>query len=209
MCSQISDTGLCHIEQKHTYTLWDFKDTQVKQLQKVLTALYRKIQSGLVGCTLAQVWTKKGIQKKDDNQNVSLLLHHKMWESLHSRAVHVVVLPCKYVNYFHHFFLLLSDTNWPKKVSRPGERAGNLCLSQLFVTSNATRKLTCVHSNRMDTLVFADVQRQIWLHDALLCLWQLNRWNFHVWHKSRSVSILTVWAGKFLLLILLTFIFFF
>lgn len=49
MCSQISATGLCHIEQKHTYTLWDFKDTQVKQLQKVLVALHRKIQSGLVG----------------------------------------------------------------------------------------------------------------------------------------------------------------
>lgn len=36
MCSQISETGLFHIEPKHTYTLWDFQDTQVKQLQKVL-----------------------------------------------------------------------------------------------------------------------------------------------------------------------------
>lgn len=51
MCSQISDTGLRHIEQKHTYTLWDFQDIQVKQLQKV----HRKIKSGLVGCTLVQI----------------------------------------------------------------------------------------------------------------------------------------------------------
>lgn len=55
MCSQISDTGLCHIEQKHTYTLWDFQDIQVKQLQKVLIAVHRKIKSGLVGFTLVQI----------------------------------------------------------------------------------------------------------------------------------------------------------
>ncbi|XP_011610679.2 dynein heavy chain 6, axonemal-like isoform X2 [Takifugu rubripes] len=41
MCSQISDTGLCHIEQKHTCTLRDFQDTQVIQLQRTQTDLTR------------------------------------------------------------------------------------------------------------------------------------------------------------------------
>uniref|UniRef100_A0A7N9AZR1 Dynein, axonemal, heavy chain 6 n=1 Tax=Mastacembelus armatus TaxID=205130 RepID=A0A7N9AZR1_9TELE len=35
MCYQLSDTGLCHIEKKHTYTLQEFEDTQFTQLQKV------------------------------------------------------------------------------------------------------------------------------------------------------------------------------
>ncbi|XP_070836417.1 dynein axonemal heavy chain 6 [Chaetodon trifascialis] len=46
MCYQISDTGLCHMEKKHTYTLQEFKDIQFKQLQEVLTDL-KKFQ-GLV-----------------------------------------------------------------------------------------------------------------------------------------------------------------
>lgn len=35
MCYQISDTGLFHLEDKHTYTLQEFHDTQFKQLQEV------------------------------------------------------------------------------------------------------------------------------------------------------------------------------
>ncbi|XP_070782457.1 dynein axonemal heavy chain 6 [Enoplosus armatus] len=39
MCYQISDTGLGHMEKKHTYTLQEFQDIQFKQLQEVLTDL--------------------------------------------------------------------------------------------------------------------------------------------------------------------------
>ncbi|XP_076584320.1 dynein axonemal heavy chain 6 [Chaetodon auriga] len=46
MCYQISDTGLCHMEKKHTYTLQEFQDIQFKQLQEALTDL-KKFQ-GLV-----------------------------------------------------------------------------------------------------------------------------------------------------------------
>ncbi|XP_026216049.1 dynein heavy chain 6, axonemal isoform X2 [Anabas testudineus] len=41
MCHQISDTGLCHIEKKHTYTLQEFQDTQLKQLKEVSNDLKR------------------------------------------------------------------------------------------------------------------------------------------------------------------------
>ncbi|TDH16419.1 hypothetical protein EPR50_G00020980 [Perca flavescens] len=39
MCYQISDTGLCHMEKKHTYTLPEFQDVQYKQQQEVLSNL--------------------------------------------------------------------------------------------------------------------------------------------------------------------------
>ena len=35
MCYQISDTGLCHIEKEHIYTLQEFREFQFKQLQEV------------------------------------------------------------------------------------------------------------------------------------------------------------------------------
>lgn len=35
MCYQISDTCLCHMEKKCTYTLQEFQDIQFKQLQEV------------------------------------------------------------------------------------------------------------------------------------------------------------------------------
>ncbi|XP_069560973.1 dynein axonemal heavy chain 6 [Brachyistius frenatus] len=35
MCNQISDTGLCHLKKKNTYSLQDFQDTQLKWLQEV------------------------------------------------------------------------------------------------------------------------------------------------------------------------------
>ncbi|XP_010793817.1 dynein heavy chain 6, axonemal-like [Notothenia coriiceps] len=35
MCYQISDTGLCHIEKEHIYTLQGFREFQFKQLQEV------------------------------------------------------------------------------------------------------------------------------------------------------------------------------
>lgn len=35
MCHQLSDTGLFHIETKHTYTLEEFQETQFQQLQEV------------------------------------------------------------------------------------------------------------------------------------------------------------------------------
>uniref|UniRef100_A0A8C4HR50 Dynein, axonemal, heavy chain 6 n=2 Tax=Dicentrarchus labrax TaxID=13489 RepID=A0A8C4HR50_DICLA len=41
MCYQISDTGLCHMEKDHTYTLQEFQNIQFKQLQEVLTDLER------------------------------------------------------------------------------------------------------------------------------------------------------------------------
>lgn len=85
MCSQIRDTGLCHIEQNHTYTLWDFQDTLVKQLQKVPIAVHRKIKSGLVRYTLVQIQTEKVI-KNDDNQAVCFLLHAKMFEFFSQRC---------------------------------------------------------------------------------------------------------------------------
>lgn len=40
LCYQISDTGLCHIEKKHTYTLQEFQDTQFKQVQEVPFSIY-------------------------------------------------------------------------------------------------------------------------------------------------------------------------
>lgn len=43
MCYQISDTTLCHIEKKHTYTLQEFMDSQFKQLQEVQFYIYTKI----------------------------------------------------------------------------------------------------------------------------------------------------------------------
>lgn len=91
----------------------------------------------------------------------------KCVKSLHGHAGHFVVLSCEYI---HHFLLLLSDTNSPEKVSRPGERADHLCLPQLFITTDTTRKLACVHSNHMETLVFTDVHRQNKFNDALMCL---------------------------------------
>ncbi|XP_032365374.1 dynein heavy chain 6, axonemal [Etheostoma spectabile] len=39
MCYQISDTGLFHIEKKHTYTLQEFQDVHYKQLQEVSSNL--------------------------------------------------------------------------------------------------------------------------------------------------------------------------
>ncbi|XP_059179969.1 dynein axonemal heavy chain 6 [Centropristis striata] len=39
MCYQISDTGLCHMEKKHTYTLQEFQEIQFKHLQEVLNDL--------------------------------------------------------------------------------------------------------------------------------------------------------------------------
>ncbi|GAA6230347.1 dynein heavy chain 6, axonemal-like [Lates japonicus] len=39
MCYQIRDTGLCHMEKKHTYTLQEFQDAQFKQLQEILNDL--------------------------------------------------------------------------------------------------------------------------------------------------------------------------
>lgn len=42
MCYQIRDTGLCHLEKKHTYTLQEFRDSQFQQLQEVrLYILYK------------------------------------------------------------------------------------------------------------------------------------------------------------------------
>lgn len=43
MCYQLSDTGLCHMERKHTYTLQEFKDIQFIQLQEVQMYTYTKI----------------------------------------------------------------------------------------------------------------------------------------------------------------------
>ena len=43
MCYQISDTGLCHIEKKHTYTLQEFQDAQFKKLQEVQLCIHTKI----------------------------------------------------------------------------------------------------------------------------------------------------------------------
>ncbi|XP_060941446.1 dynein axonemal heavy chain 6 [Limanda limanda] len=39
MSHQISHTSLCHMEKKHTYTLQEFQETQLKQLQKILNDL--------------------------------------------------------------------------------------------------------------------------------------------------------------------------
>ncbi|KAL7403678.1 hypothetical protein ABVT39_003711 [Epinephelus coioides] len=39
MCYQISDTCLCHMEKKRTYTLQEFQDIQFKQLQEVVVDL--------------------------------------------------------------------------------------------------------------------------------------------------------------------------
>ncbi|XP_040003149.1 dynein heavy chain 6, axonemal [Xiphias gladius] len=52
MCHQISDTGLCHMEKKHTYTLQEFQDTQFKQLQKILNDL-EKFQDLLKDVTVS------------------------------------------------------------------------------------------------------------------------------------------------------------
>ena len=45
MCYQISDTSLCHMEKKHTYTLQEFQDTQLKQLQKVQCYIHTAVGS--------------------------------------------------------------------------------------------------------------------------------------------------------------------
>lgn len=86
MCCQISATGLCHIEQKHTYTLWDFQDTQVKQLQKVPIAVQRKTKSGLLGFTLAQIRTEKVIKKKMITKAFVSYYILKCVEPLHGHA---------------------------------------------------------------------------------------------------------------------------
>ncbi|XP_028284655.1 dynein heavy chain 6, axonemal [Parambassis ranga] len=49
LCYQISDTSLCHIEKKHTYTLQEFRDVQLRNMQEVLSDL-KKFQD-LVGET--------------------------------------------------------------------------------------------------------------------------------------------------------------
>ncbi|KAM9363597.1 dynein axonemal heavy chain 6 [Symphorus nematophorus] len=41
MCYQISNTGLFHMEKKHTYTLHEFQSIQFKQLQEVLSDLVK------------------------------------------------------------------------------------------------------------------------------------------------------------------------
>ncbi|XP_028297484.1 dynein heavy chain 6, axonemal-like, partial [Gouania willdenowi] len=41
MCCQLSDTGLCHLKKKHTYTLEEFKNALLMQLEKVLDDLER------------------------------------------------------------------------------------------------------------------------------------------------------------------------
>ncbi|XP_047430741.1 dynein axonemal heavy chain 6 [Mugil cephalus] len=39
MCYQINDTGLCQMKKKHTYTLQEFEDSQLKQLEEILNDL--------------------------------------------------------------------------------------------------------------------------------------------------------------------------
>ncbi|XP_062296546.1 dynein axonemal heavy chain 6 [Scomber scombrus] len=39
MCYQISDTGLCNMEKKHTYTLQEFLDAQFNKLQEIMSDL--------------------------------------------------------------------------------------------------------------------------------------------------------------------------
>uniref|UniRef100_A0A8C3ADL9 Dynein axonemal heavy chain 6 n=1 Tax=Cyclopterus lumpus TaxID=8103 RepID=A0A8C3ADL9_CYCLU len=48
MCYQISDIGLCHMEKKHTYTLQEFQETQLKQLQEVKLYMYTYIGTDVV-----------------------------------------------------------------------------------------------------------------------------------------------------------------
>ena len=56
MCDQISDTGLCHIEKKHTYTLQEFKDIQYKQLQEVPLSIFtKKLAKILQKCTVVYI----------------------------------------------------------------------------------------------------------------------------------------------------------
>lgn len=43
MCYQISDTGLCHMEKKHTYTLQEFQEAQLDKLQEVQLCSHAKI----------------------------------------------------------------------------------------------------------------------------------------------------------------------
>lgn len=42
MCCQISDTGLFHMEKKHSYSLHSFHDFQLKQLQEVRIYIYNE-----------------------------------------------------------------------------------------------------------------------------------------------------------------------
>lgn len=45
MCYHISDTGLCHMDEKHTYTLQEYRDVQFKQLQEVLSYICEEMGS--------------------------------------------------------------------------------------------------------------------------------------------------------------------
>ncbi|XP_068444624.1 dynein axonemal heavy chain 6 isoform X2 [Clinocottus analis] len=52
MCYQISVTGLCHMEKKHTYTLQEFQDIQLKKLKEVLNDLrnFRELVKEVTVC---------------------------------------------------------------------------------------------------------------------------------------------------------------
>nr|XP_019939373.1 PREDICTED: dynein heavy chain 6, axonemal [Paralichthys olivaceus] len=68
MCYQISDTGLCHMEQKHNCTLQQFQDTQFKQLQKILDDL-KKFEVLVKEVTLCACRNFLEQQPKSDNPN--------------------------------------------------------------------------------------------------------------------------------------------
>lgn len=83
----------------------------------------------------------------------SVFLNNIRWNNDHYCALNCVNL------------LSLSDTNWPDTVSRPGERAGDVCLSQLFVAAATAGTLTWVHTQHSHS-VFRQ-RREISFVDAL------------------------------------------
>ncbi|XP_047189968.1 dynein axonemal heavy chain 6 isoform X2 [Scophthalmus maximus] len=88
MCHQISDTGLCHIEKKHTYTLKEFQETQDKKLQEILSDLtkFEDLVKEVTVCAchnfLAEPQTNNPSDQKDQK-----LIRQIMQRFLSSRLV--------------------------------------------------------------------------------------------------------------------------
>uniref|UniRef100_A0A8C4HQX9 AAA+ ATPase domain-containing protein n=1 Tax=Dicentrarchus labrax TaxID=13489 RepID=A0A8C4HQX9_DICLA len=76
MCYHISDTGLCHLENKHTYTLHEFQNIQVKQLQEALTDLekFQDLIKEVTVCACDSYMADIEANKPDDSL---LAKHHK------------------------------------------------------------------------------------------------------------------------------------
>ncbi|XP_056265579.1 dynein axonemal heavy chain 6 [Pseudoliparis swirei] len=87
MCNPISDVGLCHMETKHTYTLQEFRDTQLKRVQEVTSDLskFRELVKEVTVCAIQNFMTEFRTQNNNAAVNEETILGRMTEESQASR----------------------------------------------------------------------------------------------------------------------------